>query len=133
VTVFKWTQHRELSRAGAWVCLVLMMSIFSWGIGYKLDQYGPPHSAVHKLPKAKLLSKNEHTWIADSAQSSPELAPAVALSSTHAAFHFAGPPSSERGLGAVPIIYAAQRAERLKQPFLLMLNHLFVRPPPVQA
>ena len=130
--VCKWTQHRELSRAGAWICLVLMISIFSWGIGYKLDQYGPPHSAVHKLPEAKLLSKNEQTWAADGAQSSRKLVPAVALSSAHAVFHLAVPPFSGRGLEPVPL-YAAQRTERLKRPSLLALNHLFVRPPPVQA
>ena len=127
--VFKWTQHRELSRGGAWMCPVLMMAIFSWGIGCKLDQYGPLHSAVHKLPKAKLLSKNEQTWVADSAQISRKLTPAVVLSSTHAAFHFAMPPFSGRGLEPVPL-FAAQWAERLKQPPLLALNHLFVRPPP---
>ena len=127
--VSKWTQNRELFRGGAWMCQVLMMSIFSWGIGYKLDQYGLPHSAGRKPPKSKLPSKNERTWVADSAQSSRKLITAVVLSSTHAAFHFAMPPFNGRGLEPVPL-FVAQWAERLKQPPLLALNHLFVRPPP---
>jgi hypothetical protein len=39
--------------------VALALSVFSWGIGYKLSLYDPPQSNSHLTPKAKLLSKNE--------------------------------------------------------------------------
>ncbi len=37
----------------------LAVSVFAWGLQYKLSLYFPAHSAYHQVPKAKLLSKNE--------------------------------------------------------------------------
>lgn len=39
--------------------IALAISIFSWGLGYKLSLYDPPQSNSYQIPKAKLLSKNE--------------------------------------------------------------------------
>jgi hypothetical protein len=35
------------------------ISVFTWGLQYKLSLYYPKHSAYHQLPEAKLLSRNE--------------------------------------------------------------------------
>jgi hypothetical protein len=37
----------------------LAISVFTWGLQYKLSLYYPKHSTYHQLPEAKLLSKNE--------------------------------------------------------------------------
>ena len=41
--------------------VALMVSVFSWGLGYKLSLYDPPQSSSHLMPAAKLLSKSERT------------------------------------------------------------------------
>jgi hypothetical protein len=40
--------------------------VFAWGLQYKLSLYDPPQAASHKIPQAKLLSKNERTGFAES-------------------------------------------------------------------
>jgi hypothetical protein len=39
----------------------LSLLVFAWGLGYKLSLYDPPQAVSHKIPQAKLLSKNEKT------------------------------------------------------------------------
>jgi hypothetical protein len=41
------------------VFLGLAISVFTWGLQYKLSLYDPPHSTSHEIPEAKLLSRNE--------------------------------------------------------------------------
>jgi hypothetical protein len=41
------------------VVVGLAMSVFVWGLQYKLSLYFPAHSEYHQVPEAKLLSKNE--------------------------------------------------------------------------
>lgn len=39
--------------------------MFLWGIGYKLSQYDQHQRTLHRIPEAKLLSKNEDASAAD--------------------------------------------------------------------
>jgi hypothetical protein len=39
--------------------VALAISVFSWGLGYKLSLYAPHRSNAHNIIQAKLLSKNE--------------------------------------------------------------------------
>jgi hypothetical protein len=39
--------------------LGLALCVFLWGLQYKLSLYDPPQSISHKIPTAKLLSKDE--------------------------------------------------------------------------
>ncbi len=39
----------------------LAVSVFTWGLQYKLSLYYPPHSIFHQIPEAKLLSRNEQS------------------------------------------------------------------------
>lgn len=39
--------------------LGLAFCVFIWGLQYKLSLYDPPQALSHKIPTAKLLSKNE--------------------------------------------------------------------------
>ena len=43
----------------SFVFIGLAISVFTWGLQYKLSLYYPKHSTYHQLPEAKLLSKNE--------------------------------------------------------------------------
>ncbi len=48
----------DLSRF-TFVFLGLAISVFTWGLQYKLSLYDPPHSTSHDIPEAKLLSRDE--------------------------------------------------------------------------
>jgi hypothetical protein len=43
----------------SFVFVGLAISVFTWGLQYKLSLYYPKHSTYHQLPEAKLLSKDE--------------------------------------------------------------------------
>ena len=45
--------------------LGLAVSVFAWGMQYKLSLYDPPASASHKIPEAKLLARDERSGIAE--------------------------------------------------------------------
>lgn len=54
------TTETSLSRL-AFLFLGLAISVFTWGLQYKLSLYDPPQAISHQIPEAKLLSKNEQT------------------------------------------------------------------------
>jgi hypothetical protein len=39
----------------------LAIAVFAWGLQYKLSLYDPPQAISHRIPEAKLLSRNEET------------------------------------------------------------------------
>lgn len=47
--------------------LGLAFCVFLWGLQYKLSLYDPPQAVSHKLPTAKLLSKNEQATASEGA------------------------------------------------------------------
>lgn len=56
---FAIPNHRfRLSRFLVFVGLAI--SVFTWGLQYKLSLYDPPTAIAHQVPKAKLLSNDEH-------------------------------------------------------------------------
>lgn len=55
---------------------MLASCVFLWGLQYKLSLYDPPHAVSHRVPIAKLLSKNElsaHTQESVYTQSQPTM------------------------------------------------------------
>jgi hypothetical protein len=62
----RWTATRSFNILGILASLILAFCVFAWGLQYKLSLYDPPQSASHKIPQAKLLSKNERTGFAES-------------------------------------------------------------------
>ena len=56
------TNRLNFSRL-TFVFLVLAISVFTWGLQYKLSLYDPPHSNSHAIPEAKLLSRDEQPTI----------------------------------------------------------------------
>ncbi len=45
--------------------LGLTLTVFTWGLQYKLSLYDSPHSVSRQIPAAKLLSRNEQTKLSD--------------------------------------------------------------------
>jgi len=73
LVVNAWSTNR---RALSWVTfafLLLVLSIFTWGLEYKLSLYDPPQSTSHQMAQAKLLSKDqdEQAAVANSLLRSP--------------------------------------------------------------
>lgn len=61
-----WFPTRRLGPGFNLVFFWLAISVFSWGLQYKLSLYDPPKSSSHQIPSAKLLSKDEQAARVDS-------------------------------------------------------------------
>jgi hypothetical protein len=48
--------------------VLLGMSVFFWGLGYKLSQYESQTSHIRRIPEAKLMSRNEDRSATDVVQ-----------------------------------------------------------------
>jgi hypothetical protein len=59
--------------------LGLAFSVFLWGLQYKLSLYDPPQAASHKIPTAKLLSKDEQRSTEEAAVTARSSAPQKGL------------------------------------------------------
>jgi hypothetical protein len=46
--------------------VVLGLCVFFWGLGYKLSLYDAHESTIHRIPEAKLMSRNEDPNATDS-------------------------------------------------------------------
>jgi hypothetical protein len=46
------------------ILLGLGLSVFGWGLQYKLSLYDPPQASSHQMPQAKLLSQDEQATAA---------------------------------------------------------------------
>jgi hypothetical protein len=66
-----FAKDRKLTPIGTGALLFLALSVFVWGLQYKLSLYDPPQSLARQVPIAKLLSKNEQPLIASSATVAP--------------------------------------------------------------
>jgi hypothetical protein len=66
VAMLRSSANRSFSHIGALAFLGLAISVFLWGLQYKLSLYDPPSAASHHIPTAKLLSKNERSTSAES-------------------------------------------------------------------
>ena len=113
----------------SFVFLGLAISVFAWGLQYKLSLYDPPNSASHDIPEAKLLSRNEQAAVDSLFVSSTEAWPvtAQAFSFVLLAFVWLG-----LSLAGTRIFSYLQR--EAKRPWRLAyqpgLNAFFFRPPP---
>jgi hypothetical protein len=113
----------------SFVFVGLAISVFTWGLQYKLSLYYPKHSTYHQLPEAKLLSKNEQATTTDGLLTSTAKAPSDFVRGgilTLMLFALA--------LGLPPISGATQTEQERARPWLVSLsaglNAFFFRPPP---
>lgn len=128
LVVHSGIQTRRLAWWGAILSILLGVSVFAWGLGYKLSLYDPPQSAAHPVPVAKLLSKDEQPALA---APSTELLREALRAGTHSA-PFAGVLALRAAvlLGRLPSAHY-QRRDRAHFP-LRGADHpaFFIRPPP---
>jgi hypothetical protein len=125
---------RRLSR-WTFVFLGLGICVFAWGLQYKLSLYYPAHSSYHRVPAAKLLSKDEQPGIAvELPLVSKKKASVESLNVSLTAFMLAWLTGLTLGLALV-----AERRflARGHKPWLLAaqasLDAFFFRPPPISA
>ena len=122
-------------RALPWFTFVLLglaLSVFTWGVQYKLSLYDPPKAASHQMPEAKLLSKSERPAAAESPLLKDTKASAEVICVLVAGlFLFClparilnAPASGHRRRNANRPWYLSRRAA---------LNAFFFRPPPTLA
>ena len=59
--------HKNRPNLSRFTCvfLGLAISVFAWGLQYKLSLYDPPHSTSHEIPEAKLLSRDERATVVE--------------------------------------------------------------------
>jgi hypothetical protein len=112
--------------------LGLALCVFMWGLQYKLSLYDPPQSISHKIPTAKLLSKDEQaadkaSLLAKSSASEREMPLALLC--------FAPPL-----LAAMDLLYRpalVRREADVRRPWRrcldASLNVFSFRPPPIPA
>lgn len=60
----------------------LALSVFTWGLQYKLSLYDPPQAVSHSIPIAKLLSKDEQATVVDGVTIADTAVPAAYAFST---------------------------------------------------
>lgn len=108
----------------------LAVCIFMWGLQYKLSLYDPPNAASHRIPMAKLLSRNE--------QFSPAESPIVIRTRTSTKIVYTAPVAVFFMLFLIATVLSGtlsgqreQRASRLSHLRRAHLRACFVRPPPV--
>jgi hypothetical protein len=125
---FSDTYRPRLCRL-SFVFIGLAISVFTWGLQYKLSLYYPKHSTYYQMPEAKLLSRNEQSLATDRLMMSTAKAPTEIVRSglfTRTLFVWV--------LGLLPISGATRTETEHTRPWLVSLstrlNAFFFRPPP---
>src|SRR5277367_4810310 len=113
----------------SFVFVGLAISVFTWGLQYKLSLYYPKHSTYHQLPEAKLLSKKEQPAATEGfLVTSAKPAQDIVRGGLFTLMVFAWV------LGLPPISGATQTERERTRPWLHSisagLNAFFFRPPP---
>jgi glycerol uptake facilitator-like aquaporin len=132
VKVQRWSTTRSFNLLGILACLGLCICVFTWGLQYKLSLYDPPQAASHKIPQAKLLSKNERCGIAESpvvvrTKTSTRVSyivPAAVLFFLFLALNILNPQTSRQRNRRTSSVCRLHRG---------LFNIFFVRPPPLLA
>jgi hypothetical protein len=133
----RFTNRLDVSR---WTLffLGLALSVFTWGLQYKLSLYDPPQASSHQMPAAKLLSRDEQALATNSSlisaikfygikfcvRAASTIFPLFALCFSLLWHLLYAPGSIRRQLAADP-------ARRLRS--YASLTAFFFRPPPVLA
>jgi hypothetical protein len=112
--------------------LGLAVCVFAWGLQYKLSLYDPPQAASHRIPQAKLLSRNERAGIAE--------CPVVVRTKTSTRVSYIVPTAVLffllLALNILNLPASRQRNHRTSSVWRLhsgLFNIFFVRPPPILA
>ena len=110
--------------------LMLGVCVFLWGFGYKLSLYNLQQPTIHRVPEAKLLSKNEDSQAAEGIQQAQSLGrsqPPMLL------FLFAAIAIAIAGTGASSRYFNEKSRAYEKLPSAIPIPSLYFRPPPIQS
>jgi hypothetical protein len=111
--------------------VTLGVCVFLWGLGYKLSLYEFHEASVHRIPDAKLLSRNEDSSATDCVRLCLVKLSAAEQGTTFAFVLFVISLASVAG----PSSAGAGHYLTLSKPWCLRfaanLSALFLRPPPV--
>ncbi len=110
--------------------MALGVCVFLWGFGYKLSLYDLQQPTVHRVPEAKLLSKNEDSQAVDAVRQALSLGESQAstLLSQFAAIAITMSASS-----ASRCTFDQKNLAELKPPATVHTPSLYFRPPPIQS
>ena len=64
-TVIDPSKPNQSSFRLSMLLVILGLCVFFWGFGYKMSLYQPHRSSIHRIPAAKLLSRNEDSNATD--------------------------------------------------------------------
>ena len=113
--------------------VTLGMCVFLWGLGYKLSLYDLHQPSIHRIPVAKLMSRNEDPNAADSVRLSLVK---FASSQQASAYSFVVLVISFGSIAGWKTAWNREYFE-LPKPWCLrslaVLSALYLRPPPVPA
>lgn len=108
--------------------VMLGVCVFLWGFGYKLSLYNVQQPTIHKVPEAKLLSKNEDSQTAEGIRQAQSLSkfqqPTQLL--LYAAIALAG-------VGASCRHFEKRSWANKKASSPIPIPSLYFRPPPIQT
>ena len=109
----------------------LALSVFAWGLQYKLSLYDPVQAVSHTIPEAKLLSKDEQAAVTTGSTIADTRMPAELVYLFAAAFVFLL-------VQILSVFPAERRAEQdHRRPWSVScaasMNAFFFRPPPASA
>ena len=132
VIVQRRSKSRSFDLFGILAFLGLAFCVFTWGLQYKLSLYDPPQASSHQIPKAKLLSRDEQSSIAES--------PLLVRTKTATKVIYTVPTAvimiQLLFLSILNPLASGQREQRANRSWHLhraVLKTTFVRPPPARA
>jgi hypothetical protein len=130
-TLIETSESEEFSPRLALLLAALGICVFFWGIGYKLSLYGPHESTIHRIPVAKLISRNEDP---DASKAVRDPSSIAASAQPHASYLSLLLTVYAVGILTFPKTAASRQYLESVKPWCLLptavLSALFLRPPP---
>jgi hypothetical protein len=125
------SKSQEFSLKLALLLAALGICVFCWGLGYKLSLYGPLESTIHRIPVAKLISRNEDP---DATRAVRDCLSIAASAQLHASYLCLLLASFAVSILTFSNAAASRQYLKLVKPWCLyptaVLSAFFLRPPP---
>jgi hypothetical protein len=129
---FKRTTWASASRLTI-VFFGVAFAVFTWGLQYKLSLYDPPQAISHKIPQAKLLSRDEQSRTTESPLIKKTSVPDKAMQMTLLSLLFLLFPAWDALRRLESFGKYSDTDQPVRPPSQASLNSFFFRPPPVLA
>ena len=110
--------------------VMLGACVFLWGFGYKLSLYNVQAPTLHRVPEAKLLSKNEDSRAVDGVRQVLSLGK---LRQPTMLFRLVAVTIAMAGAGGERRYFKEKNFAELKPPIATYTHSLYFRPPPIQS